>query len=268
MQAGINGTTLEYRIDGPADDETAPWLTFSNSLVTTLDMWAPQVAHFAGRYRILRYDIRGHGSSAAAPPPYTPDMLAADVVDLLDHLGIPRTHIAGISVGGMTAIMAAAAYPQRIATLTVSNLSAQATQAVVAGWESRIAQVEAEGMSSIVEPMLARWFTPDWRAANPETEAQVRALIAPTTLTGFVGGGRALQQVDYTGKGAAIRCPTLFIGGADDDAAPTSAMREVAATFADARLIEIAGAGHLSNLQRPDAWNQALDMFLDAHGQP
>ena len=263
VDATVNGTRLHYRIDGPEDDPEAPWLTFSPSLVTSLELWDPQVAAFADRYRILRYDIRGHGGSAAAPPPYSPAMLAGDVIGLLDHLGIARTHLAGISIGGMTAIMAAAAHPGRIRSLTVSNLSAQATPAVVVGWEERIARVEAEGMATIVEPMLERWFTPEWRAANPVAETGVRALIATTTREGFIGGGRALQQTDYTGKGEAIGCPTLFIGGAADAAAPTAAMRAVAATFADARLIEIAGAGHLSNLQAPDAWNGALAMLLD-----
>lgn len=263
MFADVNGTRLHYRIDGPQDDRHAPWLTFSPSLVTSLDLWQPQVAAFADRYRILRYDIRGHGESAAPPPPYSPTMLAGDVIGLLDHLDIPRTHLAGISVGGMTAIEVAATCPERILSLTVSNLSAQATPAVVEGWEERIAQVEASGMDVVVEPMLARWFTPEWRAANPALETDVRHLIAPTTKEGFIGGGRALQQTDYSGKGEAIRCPALFIGGADDAAAPTAAMREVASSFSDARLIEIAGAGHLSNFQVPEAWNRALALFID-----
>jgi 3-oxoadipate enol-lactonase len=263
MFADVNGTRLHYRIDGPVDDTEAPWLTFSPSLVTSLDLWAPQVAYFAGRYRVLRYDIRGHGGSAAAPPPYSPEMLASDIVGLLDHLDIASTHLAGISVGGMTAIMAVAAHPQRFRSLTVSNLSAQATPAIVAGWEERIRLVEAEGVGALVEPMLTRWFTPEWRAANPAMEADVRALIATTTAEGFIGGGRALQQADYTGKGAAIACPTLFIGGALDNAAPTAAMRQVAADFADARLVELADAGHLSNLQQPERWNAALAALLD-----
>ena len=170
----VNGVRLHYRMGGP---EGAPWVTFSNSLATDLHLWDAQVALLADRFRILRYDTRGHGKSGVTPAPYDFDLLQSDVIGLWDGLGIQESHYVGLSLGGSTGIGLAIHHPGRIASLAACDCRVTAPPAFRQAWEARIAIVRADGMEGLVEETMARWFTAPILAADPPELAKIRSMI-------------------------------------------------------------------------------------------
>src|SRR6185437_7808870 len=140
--ADLHGVRINFMVDGPPG---APWLTLSNSLGTDFDMWSPQVPALVQRFRVLRYDTRGHGASSAPAPPWSIASLGADVIGLLEHLGIERTHFCGLSMGGMVGIRLALAAPARIDRLALCSTGAKIGSAD--GWNARIGAVHTSGMA-------------------------------------------------------------------------------------------------------------------------
>ena len=261
MEVRANGISLVCRIDGP---EGAPWLTFSNSLNTNLSLWDGQVALLAGRFRILRYNARGHGGSEAPPGPYELEDLAGDIVALWDELGIERSHFVGLSIGGMTGQALALGWPERIDKLVLADTRADFTGAFAALVPQMIARVEREGVEHLQDEMPLRWFAEAVRAARPDLVEQARALIASNTVAGYTACADAMTRLDYMDRLHEIELPTLLICGAQDIGTPPAGMREMAKRMPQARYVEIDPAGHLSNIENPDAFNAALTEFLDA----
>jgi 3-oxoadipate enol-lactonase len=254
------GISFHCRIDGP---EGAPWLVFSNSLMTNLSLWDEQIAAFAGEYRILRYDQRGHGATAMPAGPCTFDLLVDDAVALLDVLRIERAVFIGVSMGAATALRLAARYPQRLAGIVVSDGQWASPATAKAMWNERIDIALAHGMEALVEPTVGRWFTPDFLAAKAPQLEQVRNMIRTTSLEGFVGCGRALQEYDFRPSLAAFSVPALLVVGAADGALP-QVMAQMHRALAGSTFVEIANAGHLPNIERPQSFNQALAGFLQS----
>lgn len=249
---------IHYAEDGPAD---APALVFSNSLAANLSMWQDQAQHFSDRFRVIRYDQRGHGTTAVPAGPYSFAQLTADVVALLDALEIPAAHFVGLSMGGMTALGLALDHADRIASITACNCVAGYGPDGVKVWEDRIAAVSETGLEPILDATLERWFTAPTRTARPDDMAAVRAMIAATPVQGYLGCCGALKQLAYTERLAEITVPTLFIAGTHDIGAPASAMREMHSRVAGSRYVEL-DAAHVSNIERPAEFNAALDEFL------
>jgi 3-oxoadipate enol-lactonase len=260
MKARVNGIDIAYRLDGPAD---APVVMLSHSLATTMAMWRGQVPALAARYRVLSYDMRGHGESAAPKGPYSLDMLADDAAALLDHLKIERAVFVGLSVGGMIGQALALRHPRRLGALVLCNTTSAAPPPMREVWDQRIAQVESGGMVTQVEPTLARWFTEPFRRANPKVMEWVAGMIRGTPVDGFVGCGRAIQQLAFTDRLGGIKAPTLVVAG-DSDPGTTVAMAEtIRERIPGAELGVIEGASHLSAIEKQDAFNQSLSKFLD-----
>lgn len=257
-ELAIDDVRIRYRIDGRRG---APWLVFCNSLMTDLALWSGQVETFADRFRILRYDQRGHGGSSVPAADCTFPRLVDDVTALLDHLGIASACVVGISMGGVTALGLAARHPDRVAKVAICDCQARSTAAGAAAWDERIAVAEAGGMAALVEPTIARWFTPSSVQEDAPGLASVRRMIRGTPKDGFVRAARALQSYDFGAYPAALACPALFLAGESDAALP-NAMREMAAAAADGRYVSIADAGHLPNLERPERFDAALATFL------
>ena len=254
-----NGINIHYRIDG---GEGAPWLMLSNSLATNLSMWDEQVAVLGKSFRILRYDQRGHGGTEAPAGRYTFDLLAADAIALLDALAIKRTHFLGLSMGGVTAIALAQQYPDRIDRVVVCDSGGAATPASTKQWEDRITLAAAQGIEPLVDGTVERWFPPQIVAKNPPYLAKVREMVRTTPVAGYIGCGAALAHQDYSAGLAAIKHRLLFIVGAQD--ATVTPMRKMHETVAGSGWVQLDPAGHISNLDQPEAFNQAVQAFLTA----
>jgi 3-oxoadipate enol-lactonase len=260
MKTKANGITINYQVDGP---EGAPWIVFSNSLATSTAMWDEQAAALKSSFRVLRYDQRGHGGTEVPAGRYAFDTLLDDALGLLNALGIGKAHFAGLSMGGATALGLAERHPDRLDKVIVCDSPCQSTPQSSQQWEERIAVAQKEGIDALVEPTVGRWFPPDTLAKNPPHLDKVRGMIRATPVNGFIGCAAALAAHDYASAVANVRRPVLFIVGEKDGATPV-AMRKLHEKLAGSRFVELPGAGHISNMDRPAEFNRALQDFLAA----
>ncbi|WP_024889961.1 3-oxoadipate enol-lactonase [Luteimonas huabeiensis] len=247
---------LRYRIEGA---HGAPWLTFCNSLGTDLRMWDPQVAALCGRFRILRYDRRGHGGSTAPPGPYAIGDLGGDVLALWDALGIARSHYCGLSIGGLTAQWLALHAAHRL-----DRVAACATAARIGtpgSWQARIAQVRAHGLDGLLAGTRERWFTAAFAAAHADAVDDVLRTFRATGVEGYAGCCHAVGEADFRDRLHAIGVPLLAVAGDDDPVCPPSDLRRLAEAVADGRFVSVPGR-HLCNLESPERFNAALAAFL------
>jgi len=258
MRITANGIVFNCHVEGP---DGAPWLVFSNSLACDLSMWDPQAAALKSTFRILRYDQRGHGGTEAPAGRYTFDLLIADAVALLDGLTIPRAHFGGLSMGGATALGLAQRHADRFDRIVICDSPCASSPATAQQWEERIAVAREKGIEALVEPTIARWFPAETVAANPPHLAHVRRMIRTTPVNGFIGCAAALADHDFRSKVATVRHPVLFMVGEKDGTTP-AAMRQMHAALAGSQFVELPGAGHISNLDQPDACTRALRDFL------
>lgn len=246
--------TTHYVVDGPED---APWVVLSNSLATSLDMWHGVAERLSGEHRVLRYDQRGHGRTTATPAPYSFEQLVGDLEALLDALEIERTWLVGLSMGGTTALGLTLRAPHRVAGLALCDTPAMSTPAGAAQWAHRCELARAQGMDALVEPTIARWFPAETLAAGSAALDRTRRMIADTPVEGFCGGAAALSDVRYAERIEEVTVPAAFVVGAQDGVLPT-AMRALHERLRGSRYVEIAGAGHLSALERPAEFASAL----------
>jgi 3-oxoadipate enol-lactonase len=260
MRIKANGITFNYEIEGR---EGAPFIMFSNSLATNLSMWDPQAADFKGAFRVLRYDQRGHGATEAPAGRYTYPQLVVDAVALLDALEIERTHFVGLSMGGTTALALAELHPGRVDRVVVCDSPCMSTPATAKQWDERIATAEKGGMTALVDSTLARWFPPETLAAKPAHVERVRAMILSTPVNGFIGGSAALSDHNYNAAVATATRPVLFIAGSKDGVTP-AAMKDMQQRLPGSRYVELEGAGHISNLDRPAEFTRAVREFIGA----
>jgi 3-oxoadipate enol-lactonase len=257
MRIKANGIDINYQVDGPSG---APWLVFSNSLATSLAMWDEQATALKGSYRVLRYDQRGHGSSDAPAGRYGFDTLLADALGLLDALRIDKVHFAGLSMGGATALGLAERHGERIDRVIVCDSPCRSTPQSSQQWEQRIVEAREKGMAALVEPTIARWFPADTVAKNPPHLDKVRGMIRATPVDGFIGCAAALADHDYASAIATVKHPVLFLVGEKD--APAPAMRTLHEKLPGSRYVELPGAGHISNMDRPAEFTGAVQEFL------
>lgn len=256
--ADLPGLRVNYRFDGP---EGAPVLVLSNSLGTDLRMWAPQVASLAGRFRILRYDTRGHGQTGVTPGPYTIEALGRDAVALLDALGIARAHFCGLSMGGMIGMWLGTHAAGRVDRLVLCNTAAQIGTPQM--WAARLAMVRDEGMAAVAAVVAQRWFTPALLAAPTPQVREVCAMLAATSPDGYAACCAAVRDMDQRDSVGAIGAPTLVIAGTHDPVTPPAAGRLLAERIPGARYVEL-DAAHLSNIEAAERFTAAVAEFLAA----
>jgi 3-oxoadipate enol-lactonase len=261
MKAKVNGVETYYEIHG---SEGAPWITLSHSLACSVRMWDPQIDVLKERLRVLAYDTRGHGLSAAPAGPYSLDAMADDLHGLLSHLGIGVTHFVGLSMGGMIGQTYALKYPGVFATLTLADTTSRYPAEAAAVWEERIRTAQAHGMSPLVEPTLARWFTEPFRKEHPEQTRRIGELIAQTPVAGYIGCSQAIPKINLSARLKEIRCPILVLCGEHDAGTPPAMAREIHDHAPGSRLVMIPGAAHLSSFEQPEAFNRALLDFLSS----
>ena len=248
-------------VEGPAD---APAVLLLGSLGSTLEMWDPQVPALAERFRVVRYDARGHGRSPVPPGPYALDDLVDDAVALLDRLGIARAHVVGLSLGAMTAMRLAARQPERVDRLALLCTSAQFVDPEA--WTARAATVRAEGTGAVADAVVQRWFTDALRASRPEVVDHWRSVVAATPAEGYASCCEAIAGLALVPDLARIAAPTLVVAGADDPATPPDHLRTIADAVPGARLVVLPQAAHLANLEQPVAVTALLQAHLDPAG--
>ena len=253
------GGRFRVRLDGHAD---APVLVFSNSLGTPLEMWDAQAQHFAQTHRVLRYDTRGHGGSPVTPGPYRMDDLGQDVLALLDALNIDQAYFCGISMGGHTGLWLGVHAGTRMRGIAVCNSAAKIGTAQA--WQERAATVRSQGaaaMQALADSAPGRWFTPGFTQTHPDIVQRAQAWIAGIAPEGYAACCEALATSDLRESIGRIAVPTLLLAGAEDPVTTVADAQAMQASIAGSSLA-VVPASHLSNLEAPQAFEQAVLDFL------
>ncbi|GAC1534929.1 MAG: 3-oxoadipate enol-lactonase [Candidatus Velthaea sp.] len=246
-----------YELTGPAD---APVVLFANSLGTNVHVWDAQAAVFANEFRVLRYDMRGHGLTDGAGTAASIATLARDVAALLDALTIARVSFIGLSIGGMVGQRFAAEYPARTEALVLCATGNQIGTADV--WNARIASLERDGMPAVLEGVLARWFTSDTHAQRPEVIRGFGTMLDRMPAAGYAAGCAAVRDADLRADDARITAPTLIVSGGKDAVTPPSAGEEMKARIPSALMCVLPNAAHILSVEEPDEFNVQVLAFL------
>lgn len=255
-----DGCGIAYWLTGPAQ---APPLVLSNSLGTDHRLWDAQADAFATRYRVLRYDTRGHGASDAPAGDYSIERLGRDVLSLMEAVGFARAHVCGVSMGGLTTLWLGVHAPQRVGRLVLANTAAR-----IGGpefWADRMRVARDQGLEALADATLQRWFTESGRAARPDLVASMRDTLVRVPLAGYLGCCAALRDADLRDGAAHVTAPSLVILGTHDVATPPGLGEALAAAIPGASRAAFPAA-HLSNVECAPDFTAAVLAFLDAAG--
>lgn len=256
--ADLSDVRIHYSLAGV---EPAPVIVFSNSLGANFSMWDPQLSDLSRQFRILRYDTRGHGQSTSAPGPYTIELLANDVLHLLDALHLEQIDFCGLSMGGQTGIWLGLHAATRLRKLILCNTGAKIGTAD--GWNTRIETVLDKGMKEVSHAVASRWFTPEFQSAHPEVFSRAVKMIEGADPQGYAACCMALREFDARKELSAIKVPTLVIAGSRDPATPPGDGRFIADRVSGADFRELQAA-HLSNIEASSEFTFAVQKFLAA----
>lgn len=257
----VAGVTLHYRLDG---QPAGPALVFLNSLGTDLRLWDDLIPYFAGRFRLIRTDKRGHGLSDCPPGPYSFNDYANDLRGLLDTLAVEQAILIGDSVGGMIALAYALAHPTQVKGLVLCDTAAKIGTPEM--WNERIDALRQYGLADLAAVILDRWFSPGFRESRPAAYQGYRNMLVRTPLAGYIAACEAIRDTDLRPAVASLQMPALVLCGAEDAATPPDLVRGLAEALPQARFELIAGAGHLPSLEQPAALAEAIDGFLQENG--
>jgi 3-oxoadipate enol-lactonase len=256
MIPSSDGTEINLRLEGR---ETGPTILFAHSVGCDLSLWDAQVEALAGRYRILRYDARGHGRSQAPEGDYTIAQLAGDALAVLDATATERAHLCGLSLGGTLGQWLALHAPERLESLVLCDTAARLGDA--AGWQARMDKARTDGMEAMADFSMTRFFSDRFREREPATVGHFREVFAATPAAGYAGCAAVLRDCDFTGEVERIRSPTLVIGGVLDAPTPPADSEFLASRISGARLAML-DTGHLSAVEDAAGSNAALDDHL------
>lgn len=256
-----DGTRLAVQVDGGPG---SPAVLLLNSIGCDLRLWDEQVGVLAEEFTVVRFDARGHGGSQPAAGPLTIDHLADDGLRVLDAVGMASATVAGVSMGGLVAMAIALRAPERVDRLVVANSAARIGSKEL--WSTRAATVRRQGMAAVVEQVLERFFTETFRVANPRDVERFRRHLLAMDAASYAACCDVLRDADLRDHLGSITTPTLAVAGEVDEATPVAQSREVADGVKDGHLLVVGGAAHLANVERPDAFNNALRVFLKTRG--
>jgi 3-oxoadipate enol-lactonase len=259
MQIKANGIQMNYELSGK---KGAPVVVLSHSLSSNLLMWNPQMDTLNPYFRVLRYDTRGHGGTDAPSGSYTLELLAEDVVGLLDVLDLDRVHFVGLSMGGMIGQCLGLNHPHRFNSLVLCDTASIVPAEAQPLWQERLEKVRKKGMEALSEETMERWFTPAFLRQNPPMVKLIREQILATSVAGYIGCTEAIRRLNYLARISGIKIPTLILVGEDDPGTPVSASKAMQERIAGSTLVVLPSARHLSNVEQADLFNAALLKFL------
>ncbi|HXN15011.1 MAG TPA: 3-oxoadipate enol-lactonase [Usitatibacter sp.] len=254
----MKGAELSYSDSGGAHEA----LLLVHALGCDRRMWDDLVAALAPHFRLVRIDLRGHGQSPVLPRPYSLEGLADDALGVLDRLGIAKAHWVGLSLGGMIGQAFALDHGERLGRLVLANTSSGYGPEGRTLWAARARAVEQGGLVAIKDFVLSRWFSDDFAARHPQTVATVAKRFLATPAEGYLGCCDAIAELDFTADLPRIHARTLVIAGERDAGTPPSMSEAIAARVAGAKLAVIAGAAHLSAVEKPVEFNALVRDFL------
>ena len=254
----VNGVDIAYRFDGPARGRV---VLLSNSLMSNYDMWDWTLPALTDRYRVLRYDTRGHGRSATTPGPYSIEMLGDDAAGLLDALGIRAAHFVGLSMGGMIGQQLGARYPDKVLSLALCDTASEMPPRSL--WEERLEIARRQGTAGLAEGTIKRWFTEPFIKRAPGEIDKVRAFILSTGIEGYISCASAVRDMAQTTMLLKIKAPTLIMTGRQDPACTIDQATVLHRMINGSQLLILEDAAHLSNIEQPQAFNLALRSFID-----
>lgn len=266
MEAAIrfvrNGNVvLRYSVAGRDD---APALALVNSLGTDARIWEGVIDRLLLHYRIISYDKRGHGLSDAPGGEYSLADHVSDLAAVLDHLGVERLALAGVSVGGLIAQGFALAQPERLNALILCDTAARIGSNDL--WSDRIAAVRDGGMASLADALVERWFSQNYRETDKDAIAGWRNMLLRTPTDGYAGTCATLRDTNLTDAIAAIDLPTLVVVGGADLATTPELVRATAERIAGAQLEIIPGVGHIPSIEQPEILAGLFNIFLNEVG--
>lgn len=238
-------------------------MTFITGIANDLTMWDGQLPALERDFRMLRYDLRGHGGTPSTPGDYTIDILVRDLRTLLDVVHIEKTSLVGLGLGGAIAQGFAIAHPEKVDRLMPCCCRARMVPDFAKLWHGLRETVQKNGLATIVEPTVQRWFSEDFKAAHPEVLEKVRRMIRGTTLEGYMGVTAAFLGLDLEKDLHRIRAQTLYVSGAEDRlGGPPELMKNLSQQVKSARHVSVPKAAHIANIQNPEGFNEILGEFL------
>lgn len=255
----VNDIDVAYQWDGLA---TGPVLVLSNSLMSNYTMWDDTVGALTDRYRVLRYDTRGHGRSGVTPGPYSIASLAEDLIALLDALNVKRAHVVGLSMGGMIAQYVGANHPERVLSLGLCNTASEMPPRST--WAARIESAQQGGIGALADGTIQRWFREGFTQRSPEKINMVRQMILATPLEGYIACASAVRDMAQTTMLLKIKAPTLVMTGRQDPACTVEQGTVLHRMIDGSKFEIIEDAAHLSNIEQPEVFNRNLRQFLDS----
>ena len=258
--ARINSCLLHYRLSGP---EGAPALVFVNSLGTDARIWDEVIAALSSAYRCLSYDKRGHGLSDAPAGDYALDDHLSDLGGLMDHAGLDRAVVVGVSIGGLIAQGFALAAPERVAGLVLCCTAPRMGDAAM--WTTRIETALTKGLEPMADPVMERWFSPGFRSERKTDLAGWRNLFLRTDPVGYARTCATLRDTDLSGAIVGIAAPTLIAAGDADLAAPVELVRNCT-VIPGSRLEVLPGVGHIPSIEQPALLAGLVSDFLEEVG--
>ena len=256
-----NGINFAYRWDGQS---SGPVVMMAHAMGTSLRIWDDQVAALAAKYRILRYDWRGHGATDAPPGPYSLEQFSDDAVAVMDALAIDKVHWVGISTGGMIGQGLGIDHADRLHSLALCNTTPQSTPWYRSWVAERQAVVREHGMQPVWDMTKALWFTDSYVAQANASYERIRKVFVETPVDGYLGGTSAVADLNYADRLHQVRAPTLVIAAGDDPVTPLDHSQTIHANIVGSELAVIEGQRHFSNVEAPTEFNALLDNFLSS----
>jgi len=256
MKVKVNGVELDYQIGG-----SGPLIAFAHSLGMSKEIFDPLRPTLEQHGRFLTWDARGHGQSQKATG-WSVEDLAADLRALIEHVGEDEAVIAGLSMGGNTALSYAVTYPEKTRALIVSDTTAWYGEGAEEAWETRVRKAETNGMAPVIPFNIPRWFSDGFPEKHPEVVEKVSKIILACDVPSYASAGRALGRFNVEDKLDRIKCPTLILVGEEDPATPVSMAENLNRKIKNSELHVLPRLKHMTPVEDPEGVGKLMTEFL------